>query len=170
VIYRPKTLVLGIGCDRGTPPELVRRGVQQLMQESGLSLASVAALTSADVKADEPALLQLAAEFGWRFLTYASADLDQVTEIVTPSDVVKRHVGTRSVSEASAILGGRTVAREGAMAAPPEEPRTELLAPKRIYKEPGIDRAMTFAVARLVYPTRRAFDAQQTVVSQEPTP
>lgn len=170
VIYRPKTLVLGVGCDRGTPPELVRRGVLQLMQESGLSIKCVAALTSADVKADEPALQQLAAEFGWRFLTYASADLDQVTEIVTPSDVVKRHVGTKSVSEASAILGARALAREAVTKATPEEPCTELLAPKRIYKEAGIDRAMTFAIARLGYPMRRAFDQAQTVAFEEPKP
>lgn len=170
VVYRPKTLVLGIGCDRGTPPDLVRRGVHHLLQESGLSIKCVAALTSADVKADELALRELAAPFGWRFLTFGSAELDAVTEIVTPSDVVKRHVGTRSVSEASAILGARALAREAATSATSEEPRIELLVTKHIYKEPGIDRAMTFAVARLVYPTRRAFVTRQAVVSLEQIP
>ena len=36
VIYRPKSLVLGIGCDRGTPAELVERGVSELLARHGL--------------------------------------------------------------------------------------------------------------------------------------
>lgn len=154
VVYRPKTLVLGVGCDRGTPYELVRRGVLQVLATHGLSVKSVAALASVDVKADETALLALAAEFGWPFRTFASAELDRVTEIVTPSEVVKQHVGTRSVSEAAALLAAREQAAthtgDGAVA-----PDVRLHTPKQIYKETGIDRAMTVAVARLEFPLLR---------------
>lgn len=156
VIYRPKTLVLGVGCDRGTPLELVRRGVLQVLASHGLSVKSVAALASVDVKADEPALLALAAEFGWPFRTFSSAELDQVTEIATPSAVVKKHVGTRSVSEAAALLCAKEQALIQTRCADNAPlPDVTLHVPKQIYKESGVDCAMTLAVARLGFPLQR---------------
>src|SRR5579883_1810583 len=59
VVYRPKSLVVGIGCDRGTPAELVARGVDKLLAEHGLSAKSVRAIATIDKKSDEPALLAL---------------------------------------------------------------------------------------------------------------
>src|SRR4029077_7688654 len=56
VIYRPKSLVLGLGCDRNTPPELIERGVMTLLQKHGLCAACVKEIASIDVKKDEPGL------------------------------------------------------------------------------------------------------------------
>lgn len=139
VIYRPKTLVLGLGCDRGTPAELIVRGVAQLLASSCLALASVRAIASIDVKAAEPGLLALSREHGWPLLTFPAAELDAVPGVENPSSVVRKHVGTRSVAEAACLL---------AAAAP------ELLVPKRSYTEPLAERSMTLAVARVPHPKR----------------
>src|SRR6185369_16610806 len=67
VVYRPRSLVLGLGCDRDTPPDLVERGVTALLAQHGLSRKSVRAIASIDKKQDEPALIQLGQRHGWPF-------------------------------------------------------------------------------------------------------
>ncbi|MEK6801610.1 MAG: cobalamin biosynthesis protein [Nitrospirota bacterium] len=133
VIYRPKSLVLGIGCDKGTAPDLVERGVLALLAKHGLSPKSVKELATIAVKKDEPALLALSERYGWPLRTYPAEQLDVVPGIQNPSEKVKRHVGSRGVSEPAALLAAGV---------------EELLVPKQIYTEPGAGRSMTLAVAR----------------------
>lgn len=140
VIYRPKTLVLGIGCDRDTPSELVERGVAELLAKSGLSEKSVKSVASIDKKSDEPALIELGRRHGWPLTFYSAEELDTVPGIETPSETVKRHVGSRGVAEPAALKAA------GA---------ERLLVPKQIYTEPGAGRSMTLAVARVPFSPRQ---------------
>jgi cobalt-precorrin 5A hydrolase len=139
VIYRPKSLVLGIGCDRDTPAELVERGVVALLERHGLALKSVKAVGTLDKKSDEAALLALCERHGWPLRTFTAGELDAVPGIENPSETVQRHVGTRGVSEPAALLAA------GA---------ERLAVPKQIYTEPGAGRSMTLAVARIPFPGR----------------
>jgi cobalt-precorrin 5A hydrolase len=141
VIYRPKTLVVGIGCDRDTPPALVERGVAALLAQSGLSHKSVKAIASIDKKNDESALLELGRRRGWPLIFFSAEELDGVAGIERPSELVKRHVGARGVAEPAALKAA------GAQ---------RLLVAKQIYTEPGAGRSMTLAVARVPFPARRA--------------
>src|SRR6478735_9434183 len=59
VIYRPKSLVLGVGCDRGTPLGLIERGIASILANHGLSAKCVRSLATIDKKGDESALLLL---------------------------------------------------------------------------------------------------------------
>jgi cobalt-precorrin 5A hydrolase len=153
VTYRPKSLVLGVGCDRGTPFPLVERGVKTLLEEAGLALASVKALASIDLKKDEPALLELAETYGWPFITYPAAELDVVPGIENPSETVRKHTGTRAVAEPAALLAA------GA--------ETLLLA-KQKYSEPDGDKSMTLAVARIPFAARQVQEpAKKTQVKQQ---
>jgi cobalt-precorrin 5A hydrolase len=141
VIYRPKTLVLGIGCDRDTPPDLIERGVAALLATHGLSAKSVKAVASIDKKSDEPAILELGRRHGWPLCFYAAEELDAVPGIEHPSETVKRHVGTRGVAEPAALKAA------GA---------ERLLVAKHVYTEPGAGRSMTLAVARVPHAARAA--------------
>ena len=140
VIYRPKSLVLGIGCDRGTAPDLVERGVIALLARHGLSPKSVKELATIDAKMDEPALRALSERYGWPLRAFPPEELDVVPGIQNPSEKVKQHVGSRGVSEPAALLAA------GA---------DELLVPKHIYTEPGAGRSMTLAVARRPFVKRQ---------------
>jgi cobalt-precorrin 5A hydrolase len=140
VIYRPKSLVLGLGCDRGAPAEMVSRGVMALLGQHKLSLKSVRAIATIDKKGDEPAFLALRERHGWPLQLYTSTELDAVAGIENPSDTVMRHVGTRGVAEPAALLGA------GADA---------LLLPKQVYTEPGVGRSMTLAAARVPFSKRK---------------
>jgi len=138
VVYRPRSLVLGVGCDRNTPPLLMTRGVQTLLAKHGLSTKSVREVASIDVKQDEPAIRELAASLGVPLRFFSAAELD-AAPMPTPSEMVKKHVGTRGVAEPAALLasGG------------------ELVVPKQVYTEEGAGRSMTLAIARLPFAKRK---------------
>jgi len=141
VIYRPKSLVLGIGCDKGTASELIERGTLTVLARNHLSLKSVKALATIDKKKDEPGILALAERFGWPLEIYPAEELDAVPGIENPSATVMRYVGTRGVAEPAALLCA------GA---------ERLLVPKQPYTEPDAGRSMTLAVARVPFSKRAA--------------
>jgi cobalt-precorrin 5A hydrolase len=141
VIYRPKSLVLGIGCDKGTASEVIERGTLSVLARNYLSLKSVKALATIDKKKDEPGILALAERFGWPLEIYPAEELDAVPGIENPSETVMRYVGTRGVAEPAALLCA------GA---------ERLLVPKQPYTEPGAGRSMTLAVARVPFSKRSA--------------
>jgi len=139
VIYRPKSLVLGLGCDSNTPFELIERGIRQVLGKRGLDIRCVKAFASVDKKASEPAFLELKEKFGWEFKVFPAEELDRVAHLPNPSETVKKFVGTRGVAEPCALLASGT---------------ETLVVPKEIYKEPEIPRSMTVAVARIPFPSR----------------
>lgn len=140
VIYRPKSLVAGIGCDRGVAPEMAERGLLSVLGEHGLSPKSIASIATIDKKKDEPALLALAERLGVPLRVFAAEELDRVRGIENPSETVRSYVGSRGVAEPAALLASRA---------------ERLLVPKKIYTEPGAGRSMTIAVARIPFPARR---------------
>jgi cobalt-precorrin 5A hydrolase len=140
VVYRPKSLVLGLGCDKGAAPDMVERGVLELLARHGLSPKSVASIATIDKKKDEPAFLALCDKYRWPLTIYTAEELDPVSGIENPSETVKQHVGTRGVAEPAALLAARA---------------SELAVPKQIYTEPGAGRSMTFAVARIPFEKRK---------------
>ena len=99
LIYHPKILTVGIGCERGTDPEEVRTLINSTLAAHNLSKHSVATYASIDLKQDEPAIGEL------RNVVFFNADElnAQSSKLKTPSDYVKSEVGTPSVAEASAL-------------------------------------------------------------------
>jgi cobalt-precorrin 5A hydrolase len=104
VLYRPATLVLGIGCRRGVAFAALEDFVRAALLAHGLSIESVATLATADIKGDEPAILALVQRYGWTLETHTVEELKAVKDIPSPSERVLHLIGTSSVSEASALL------------------------------------------------------------------
>ena len=96
-------IALGLGCDRGTSTETLRTALFAALTTAHAEISDVAAVASIDLKADEPALHDLAREFGWSIRFYPAAELAAI-DVPHPSETVRRHTGTPSVSEAAAIL------------------------------------------------------------------
>lgn len=99
---RPR-LALGLGCDRGTPEATLRQAVDQALTQAGAVRADVAAVASITLKADEAGLLALCHTEGWTPVFHAPDVLARVA-VPNPSETVRRHTGTPSVSEAAALL------------------------------------------------------------------
>ena len=101
--WHPPALWVGMGCERNTSLELLERGLSEALAAQGLALEAVAGLASADRKANEPALLELAERHGWPLRCFSSSALHAV-EVPNPSPVVEAELGTASVAEAAALL------------------------------------------------------------------
>jgi cobalt-precorrin 5A hydrolase/precorrin-3B C17-methyltransferase len=108
VVYRPRVLVLGVGCRRGVPTDEILAHVRATLRAAGLAEGSVCRLASADLKRDEPGLHGCAAALGVPVTTYPSATLRAAAQrLLTPehaSPFVERLAGTPAVSEPAALL------------------------------------------------------------------
>jgi cobalt-precorrin 5A hydrolase / precorrin-3B C17-methyltransferase len=105
VVYRPPSLVAGVGSSRGVDAEEILNLLGSALREAGLSRRSVAALASIDVKSDETGLLEAADTLGVPLRFHAAGKLAAV-EVPNPSPVVAGAVGTPSVAEAAVLACG----------------------------------------------------------------
>jgi cobalt-precorrin 5A hydrolase/precorrin-3B C17-methyltransferase len=105
VVLRPPTLVVGVGASRGAPVEEVLGLVEGALREAGLSVASVAELATVDAKAEEAGIVEAARRLGVPLVTYSAGELAGV-DVPNPSDAPLAAVGTPSVAEAAALVGG----------------------------------------------------------------
>lgn len=104
VVYRPKTLFLGMGCDAGTDLDEAWGLVERGFTEAGLSLKSAAGLASIDLKAKEESLHQVAEKLGVTPAFYPREQLNAKGVRSEANPVVEKYTGAVGVSEPSAML------------------------------------------------------------------
>jgi cobalt-precorrin 5A hydrolase len=107
LIVRPPRLALGVGCNRGTPADDILDFIEDVLGRSGLARGSVACLATVDRKGDEAGLIQAARRLGADLRLFTAAELDRV-QVPHPSGAAQKHVGTKSVCEAAAMLAAGT--------------------------------------------------------------
>ncbi len=107
---RPPTMVIGIGCRKGTELMRIEEAVQSSVAAIGRSFYSIAALASVDVKKEEGGLLAFAEKYHKEIIFYTVEELAAVTAALglEESSFVKKTIGTGNVCEAAAIQKGRT--------------------------------------------------------------
>src|SRR5581483_6463815 len=143
VLLRPRSLVLGVGASRGADPEGLHRLVTATLEAAGLAVEAVGCVATVDLKAAEPAIVELAGALGVPLRTFPAEVLATVP-VPNPSAVVETAVGTPSVAEAAALAAaGAEHPGSGAGAGP------GLVVEKRRSAE------ATVAVARRVAPEGR---------------
>lgn len=101
----PGPVVVGVGASRGVPVAEVVGLVEDVLREAGLASGAVAALATVDTKAGEPGLVRAAALLGVPLVTYPARELAAV-EVPHPSELPLAALGTPSVAEAAALMGG----------------------------------------------------------------
>ncbi|HET7149613.1 MAG TPA: cobalamin biosynthesis protein [Candidatus Nitrosopolaris sp.] len=106
VVYRPKSLVVGIGIHRDTVCGVVEDGVKNAMKNEGLSFNSIRNIASISREAGVKGLQDFSSLHGIPVEVYDRIRLGLVP-VPNPSETVKRFEGTPSVSEASAILSAK---------------------------------------------------------------
>jgi cobalt-precorrin 5A hydrolase / precorrin-3B C17-methyltransferase len=111
VVYRPPSLVAGVGCSRGARAREILALLDRALEVAGLSKKSVASLASVEAKSDEAGLLEAAQELGVPLRFHAAEELSAM-DVPNPSSVVRDAVGTPSVAEASALASGAELAVE----------------------------------------------------------
>jgi cobalt-precorrin 5A hydrolase len=104
VVPRPRDLVLGVGCRRGVPCAEIEELFQTVCQAHSLSPLSLGLVATAELKADEPGLLEFAAGHQVPLVTFSLEALGRVRGLPTPSAVVRRKIGIDGVAEPAALL------------------------------------------------------------------
>ncbi len=102
VIYRPQSLVIGIGLHWDTTKDTIREGIEYCLEKFNLSSKCIAKLVSIKKPEDVQGLIDLGKEMK---IPVEYVDREELSEIITPnpSSTVKAFEGTASVSEAAAI-------------------------------------------------------------------
>ena len=104
--FHPQRFSLGVGCSRNCPPEELLALVEGMLAEGGIAPGAIRAVHTIDVKADEPAVIALAARLGVPLRVFSPAELEAVAaRLETPSEVVFAEVGCHGVSEGAALCG-----------------------------------------------------------------
>jgi cobalt-precorrin 5A hydrolase / precorrin-3B C17-methyltransferase len=111
VVYRPPSLVAGVGCSRGVGAEEILDLLRRFLADAGLTEKSVAALASIEVKRDEAGLLEAAQMLDVPVYFHTAEALSEV-EAPNPSELVREAVGTPSVAEAAVISSGAELVLE----------------------------------------------------------
>ncbi len=104
VLYRPRTLCLGMGCDAGADADEAWGLVQASLAEAGLSPRCVATVASIDLKAGEAALADLAQRLGAGSVFYSRDQLNAKGVRSPANPVVEKYTGAVGVCEPAAML------------------------------------------------------------------
>lgn len=110
VIYRPPSLVIGIGLHWETSKEKIKNGIDICLTKFNLSPKSIAKLVSIKKPSDVQGLIDIGKEMGVPVEYVDKEELSHVS-VPNPSKTVKAFEGTSSVSEAAAIKvsGGKLI-------------------------------------------------------------
>jgi cobalt-precorrin 5A hydrolase / precorrin-3B C17-methyltransferase len=129
VAWHPRTLWIGIGCERGTSAQTLEQAIRQVLTAHGLAFEAIAGLASVELKQDEVGLQAIAQRYEWPLRFFRAEEL-ALEAVPNPSLIVAGAVGTPSVAEAAAM----------------KVTGNALVAPKQIYRAEG--GACTVAIAR----------------------
>jgi cobalt-precorrin 5A hydrolase len=122
-----KSVIVGIGCRRGTKAERIVAAVREALAGAGIMLEEVRLLASADVKADEAGLLAASEKLGVPIRFLPATEIQTSPREFSHSDFVEEKVNLPAVAEPAALLAGR---------------RTQFICRKKTYN------GITIALAR----------------------
>ncbi len=99
--FHPRSLVIGVGCERGTDPAELAELVRTTLEQNDLAKEAVAYIATIDLKEDESAINALG-----HVRLFTTKELNAESHrVMKPSEVVRAEVGTPSVAEAAALAG-----------------------------------------------------------------
>ena len=106
-IFHPRDLVVGIGCNRGTPVGEFEQALHELSNDMQISRSSVRNLASIDKKNDETGLLQFAENNDWRIDFYDRDTINKMLHLEISFAALKA-VGAIGVAEPTALLSSNS--------------------------------------------------------------
>lgn len=106
VVYRPKSLVVGVGIHWDTSKETIESAVFQVFKNNHLSIKCIRNLATIDNKSHCGGLLDFSRSYRIPIESFDEAQLSRM-KVPSPSELVGRFQGTKSVSEAAALLSSK---------------------------------------------------------------
>jgi cobalt-precorrin 5A hydrolase len=103
--YTQPVYSVGMGCERDCSIAELIELLNNCLHQASITADQISNISSIDVKANEPGLIQLANIFGWPFETWDKTELQKVEHQLTQkSDIVFKEVGVYGVAEAAALV------------------------------------------------------------------
>ena len=99
----PKALVVGIGCNRGTPADEIAEAVYTTCETHHQSPHCIARLATINLKRDEAGLLEFATRQHLEIVFYSADQLNQVENVAFSAAAFKA-TGAQGVAEPAALL------------------------------------------------------------------
>lgn len=99
----PRNIVLGVGCKKNTDPNKLSTFIHNQLEQLHIFPEAIAAITSIDIKKEEPAILQLASAFQVPFVTYSAETLKEVRGSQAASNFVTSVTGVDNVCERATL-------------------------------------------------------------------
>ncbi|MCF6150345.1 MAG: cobalamin biosynthesis protein CbiG [Candidatus Kuenenia sp.] len=122
-----KDIIVGIGCKKGITSGEVINAIKDALDKVNQRIGNVRLLSTVEIKAREPGLLQASVELGIPLNVVSLPEIDTCVKEYSKSNFVKEKIGVWGVCEPVALIAGR---------------KTQLILRKQKY--PGI----TIAIAR----------------------
>ena len=104
IIYRPRSLVIGIGLHHDTTKETIKNNLTKCLTMFDLSEKSIAKFATINKKFNVKGLIELSKEINIGIKYFERNELANIN-VPNPSKIVNKFEKTFSVAEASAILG-----------------------------------------------------------------
>ena len=87
LVYHPQVFSLGVGCARNCPAEEMSALVSKALAEAGIAPGAIAAVFSIDLKADEPAVIELARQLVSRGAQVIVSGCTEIPLVMASADV-----------------------------------------------------------------------------------
>ncbi len=105
--FRPRNIVIGSGCNRGTPVEEFESALVELLDDLNFSRSSIRNLASIDKKNDETGLLQFGADNDWRIDFFDKEAINTKNNLEISFAALKA-VGAIGVAEPASLLSAKS--------------------------------------------------------------
>lgn len=100
----PKGLILGLGCRRGTPKEIIEKVVRDILMENDICFSAISTLATIDLKKDEEGLLEFSREHQLKMVTFSADELASAKGEFPESEFVKSITGVDNVCQRAAVV------------------------------------------------------------------
>ncbi len=84
VVYRPRSLAVGVGCRRGVPVDELEELLASTFEANNLALSSIRCIATAVLKGDEPGVQELAVKYDVPLQVYTAEELNSVFDRGNP--------------------------------------------------------------------------------------
>lgn len=112
LVYRPRTIVMGIGCESLASADEVGALAYRCLAKAGIAVRSVACIATLLSKAMAPAIQALSRNLDVPIRAFSAAQLEaEAPRLVNPSEIVFRETGCHGVAEGGALAGVGTDGR-----------------------------------------------------------
>ena len=106
-VFKPCNLIVGTGCNRGTPAAEFEDALRELLSDLNISRTSILNLASIDKKNDEVGLLEFAANNNWHIDFFDKETINTLTNLEISFAALKA-VGAIGVAEPAALLSAQS--------------------------------------------------------------